>query len=92
MQQMRCCLLYITKPEAGVASQTLEELEARLGKSAGVQNLILQLAGDGDPTDDPTAPWPDDCPRIHIGRLEIIRPTIVEEIVDPMMLHDPTRL
>lgn len=96
---------YHWEPEADVAGQTLEELqkqspsylfeelEARLRKAPPVvQNLVLQLAGDGDPTDDPTAPWPDDRPRIRIGRLEIIRTTTVEEIGDPVMLHDPTRL
>jgi catalase len=95
---------YHWEPEAGVASQTLEELqkqspsylfeelEARLRKAPVVFNLVLQLAGDGDPTDDPTAQWPDDRPRVSIGRLEIVRTTTVEEIGDPVMLHDPTRL
>jgi catalase len=95
---------YHWEPEAGVAGQTLEELqkqppsylfeelEARLRKAPVVQNLVLQLAGDGDPTDDPTAPWPDNRPRVRIGRLEIIRTTTVKEIGDPVMLHDPTRL
>jgi catalase len=95
---------YHWEPEAGVAGQTLEELqkqppsylfeelEARLRKAPVVQNLVLQLAGDGDPTDDPNAPWPDDRPRVTIGRLEIIRTTTVEEIGDPVMMHDPTRL
>ena len=58
---------YHWEPEAGVAGQTLEELqkqqpsylfeelEARLRKAPVVQNLVLQLAADGDPTDDPTA-------------------------------------
>ena len=95
---------YHWEPEAGVAGQTLEELqkqppsylfeelEARLRKAPVVFNLVLQLAKDDDPTDDPTAPWPDDRPRVPIGRLELIRPTTVEEIGDPVMLHDPTRL
>jgi catalase len=95
---------YHWEPEAGVAGQTLEELqkqppsylfeelEARLRKAPVVFNLVLQLAKNDDPTDDPTAPWPDDRPRVPIGRLELIRPTTVEEIGDPVMLHDPTRL
>lgn len=95
---------YHWEPEAGVASQTLEELqkqspsylfeelEARLRKAPVIFNLILQLAGEGDPTDDPTAPWPDDLERVRIGQLEVRRPTTVEEIGDPVMLHDPTRL
>jgi len=95
---------YHWEPEAGVAGQPLEELqkqptsylfeelEARLRKAPVVFNLVLQLAKDGDPTNDPTALWPDDRPRVTIGRLEIIRTTTVEEIGDPVMLHDPTRL
>ena len=72
--------------------ELFEELEARLRKAPVVFNLVLQLAKDGDPTNDPTALWPDDRPRVTIGRLEIIRTTTVEEIGDPVMLHDPTRL
>jgi catalase len=95
---------YHWEPEAGVAGQPLEELqkqppsylfeelEARLRKGPVVFNLVLQLAKDGDAIDDPTALWPDDRPRVTIGRLEIIRTTTVEEIGDPVMLHDPTRL
>ncbi|MGC2599188.1 MAG: catalase [Nitrososphaeraceae archaeon] len=60
---------YHWDPEAGVAGQTLEELqkqppsylfeelEARLREAPVVFNLVLQLAGESDPTDDPTAPW-----------------------------------
>jgi catalase len=29
---------------------------------------------------------------VTIGRLEMTRPTTVEEIGDPVMMHDPTRL
>ena len=95
---------YHWEPETGEAGQTLEELqkqppsylfeelEARLRKAPVVFNLVLQLAEEGDPTDDPTAPWPEDRSRVAIGRLELVRPTTVEEIGDPVMLHDPTRL
>jgi catalase len=95
---------YHWQPEAGVSGQKLEELqnqppnylfeelEARLRKAPVVFDLVLQLAGDDDPTDDPSAPWPDDRPRVCIGRLEITRTTTIEEIGDPVMMHDPTRL
>jgi hypothetical protein len=49
-------------------SYLFEELEARLRKEPVVFNLVLQLAGDGDPTVDPNATWPDDRPRVRIGR------------------------
>jgi catalase len=95
---------YHWQPEAGIAGQALEELqkqppnylfeelEARLRKAPVCFDLVLQLAGNDDSTDDPSAPWPDDRQRVSIGRLEITRPTTVEEIGDPVMMHDPTRL
>src|ERR1700675_2570755 len=76
---------YHWEPEAGTAGQTLEELqkqppnylfdeyEARLRKGPVVFNLVLQLAGDGDPLHDPNAPWPDDRLRTRIGQLRFNR-------------------
>jgi catalase len=95
---------YHWEPRAGVAGQTIEELqkqppsylfeefEVRLQDAPVTFDLVLQMAGDGDPTDDPTAPWPDDRPRVIIGRVDITRSTTVEEIGDPVMMHDPTRV
>ncbi len=95
---------YHWEPEAGVAGQPLEELqkqppgylfeelEARLRQSPVRFNLVLQLAVGDDPVDDPSAPWPDDRPRIVVGRLELTRTTTVEEIGDAVMMHDPTRV
>ena len=95
---------YHWEAEAGVASQTIEELqanppnylfeelEARLRNGPVLFNLVLQLAGDGDPLDDPNATWPDDRPRVNIGQLSVRRTTTVEEIGDSVMMHDPTRL
>ncbi len=95
---------YHWEPEAGVATQTLEELHAkrpsylfeeleeRLARAPVGFRLVLELAGEGDPVDDPSAPWPDDRPRVTVGRLEITRPTTLEEIGDPVMMHDPTRV
>nr|WP_246745828.1 catalase family peroxidase [Ciceribacter sp. L1K22] len=95
---------YHWEPDAGVATQTLEELhkekpsylfeelEERLSQAPVGFKLVLELAGDGDPTDDPSAPWPEGRPRVTVGRLEITRPTTLEEIGDPVMMHDPTRV
>jgi catalase len=98
------CARYHWEPEAGVAGQTpeelqkqppshlFEELEARLRKGPVTFSLVLQLAQDGDPTNDPSAPWPADRRRVEIGRLKLTRPTTIEEIGDPIMMHDPTRV
>jgi catalase len=95
---------YHWEPVAGVAGQTMEdlqkqppshlfeELEARLREAPVAFNLVLQLAGEGDPTNDPSASWPSDRRRVKIGRLELTRTTTVEEIGDPVMMHDPTRV
>ncbi len=95
---------YHWEPEAGVATQTIEELrnksasylfdelEGRLLQGPVKFNLVLQMAGEGDPTDDPNAPWPEDRPRVTVGELAITRPTTTEEIGDPVMMHDPTRV
>ena len=95
---------YHWEPVAGVAGQTkeallshaptylYEELEERLRTGPVEFDLVLQLAGEGDPLDDPNAPWPVDRTRVAIGRLTVTRPTTVEEIGDAVMLHDPTRL
>lgn len=91
-------------PLAGEASQTPEELasrpdsffydelESRLAKAPVQFDLVLQLAGEGDSTVDPSSPWPDARPRVSVGCLEITRQTTLEEIGDPVMMHDPTRL
>ncbi|MGC2162155.1 MAG: catalase [Silvibacterium sp.] len=95
---------YHWMPVAGAASQSVEqlqalapnylfeELEERLRKAPVYFDLVLQLAADDDPTDDPSAAWPEDRIRVKLGSLEIHRPTSVEEIGDPVMLHDPTRV
>src|SRR5260370_3685113 len=94
---------YHWEPEAGVAGQATEELhkqppnylfeeyEARLREAPVVFNLVLQLAGGGDPTDDPNALWPENRHRVTIGQLAIALTTTVEEIGNTVKLHDPTR-
>ncbi|MGY2735085.1 catalase family peroxidase [Sphingomonas sp. UYP23] len=95
---------YHWEPEVGGPGQTLEELqrrppnylfeeyEERLRSAPVVFNLVLQFAGEGDPLDDPSAPWPDDRERLVVGKLTVSRPTSVEEIGDAVMMHDPTKV
>src|SRR5262245_25101977 len=93
---------YHWEPEAGVASQPVEELarqpndylyeefERRLLAGPVAFRLELELARDGDPVDDPSAIWPDGRERVAVGHLELIRPITEDEIGDPVMMHDPT--
>jgi catalase len=95
---------YHWEPEAGVAGQPVEELakqpqthlfdefETRLKKGPASFRLDLQLAKDGDPVHDPSALWPADRERVTVGRLVLTSPISLEEIGDPVMMHDPTRV
>ena len=67
-------------------------LEERLRSAAVGFDLVLQFATPGDPLDDPSAPWPSERERVTIGRLEVIARTSNDELGDPIMVHDPTRV
>ena len=91
-------------PEAGEASLSpedagkrspsflREELEARLRTGPAVFRLFLQIAAESDPTDDVTALWPADRPRVDLGRLEVtgISPTSAAD--ERRLIFDPTNL
>ncbi|MGL5115105.1 MAG: catalase family peroxidase [Beijerinckiaceae bacterium] len=95
---------YHWEPEAGVAGQSpaemaakphdflFGELERRLKQGTVDFRLDLQMAQDGDPLDDPSAFWPEERERITVGRLELSRPITLDEIGDPLMMHDPTKV
>ena len=95
---------YHWEPEAGVAGQPVEELlkkphdylfdefEARLQQNTVEFRLDLQFAQEGDPVHDPSLVWPEDRERVTVGRLELTGPITLQEIGDPIMMHDPTRV
>ena len=69
-----------------------EELESRLRTAPVVFRLMLQLAAEGDPTDDVTALWPADRTMVELGRLEVtgISPTSATD--ERRLVFDPTNL
>jgi len=83
---------FLTPEEGGKrgANFLREDLESRLRTGPVSFRLVLQLAADGDPTDDPTALWPAERPRVELGRLEITRisPTSAED--EKRLVFDPT--
>jgi catalase len=85
---------YLSPDDASKRSATFlrEELENRLRNGPVVFRLLLQLAGQNDPTDDVTALWPADRPQVELGRLEISRisPTSVED--ERRIVFDPTNV
>jgi catalase len=95
---------YHWEPEAGVATQPLEDLakqpneylydefDKRLHLNPVAFRLELELAQEGDPVDDPSALWPPGRERVVVGRLEITRPIHREELGELPMMHDPTQV
>ncbi len=85
---------YLSPDDASTRSANFlrEELENRLRNGPVVFRLLLQLAGEGDPTDDVTAVWPADRPLVELGRLEVTRisPTGVAD--ERRLVFDPTNL
>jgi catalase len=91
-------------PAAGEASITDEEgtarspdylrdeLEQRLSAGPAVFRVDVSLAGDGDPLDDPTAQWPDDRERVHLGDLSITALAFDREQDGDILVFDPTRV
>lgn len=83
---------FLTPEEGGKRSPSFlrDELEGRLRGGPATFTLALQLAADRDPTDDPTALWPADRPRVQLGRLDVTRisPTSAED--EKRLVFDPT--
>ncbi len=74
------------------ASYLREELESRFRAGPAVFHLDLELAGDGDPLDDPTAQWPADRERVRIGELSVTGLAFDRERDGDVLVFDPTRV
>ena len=85
---------YLSPDDASKRSANFlrEELESRLQKSPVVLRLLLQLAREGDPTDDIDALWAADRGLVELGRLEVtaISPTSAAD--ERRLVFDPTNL
>jgi catalase len=85
---------YVAPDEASKRSANFlrEELESRLKERPVVFRLVLQVAGEGDRTDDVTALWPADRPVVELGQMEIkaISPTSASD--ERRMVWDPTNV
>src|SRR5260370_33264167 len=69
-----------------------EELEGRLSNGPVAFRLLLQLAGESDPTDDATALWPADRPLVEPGRLEVTRISPTSAADEDRLVFDPTNV
>jgi catalase len=92
---------YRWEPEDGVKSISPEEAKERgptylkdeiLERDSAAFTLMVQLAEEGDPTDDPTAAWPEERETVPVGRLEVTGPETEREQGDDVLVFDPTRV
>jgi catalase len=69
-----------------------DELRQRLEDGLVTFELRVQLAGEGDPLDDPTASWPEDRDVVLLGRLEVTGLAYDREGEGDVLVFDPTRV
>jgi catalase len=67
-------------------------MRERLGGGTAGFTLQLQLAEPGDPTDDPTAQWPDERKTVNAGHLELTEAIESPEHDGHIDVFDPTRI
>ena len=83
---------YLSPDDAGKRNPNFlrDELDSRLRQGPVTFRLVLQLAGEKDPTDDPAALWPADRSRVELGRLLVtsISPTSAAD--ERRLVFDPT--
>ena len=85
---------YLSPDDASTRSTNFlrEELEGRLRNGPVAFRLLLQLAGESDPTDDATALWPADRPLVELGRLEVTRISPTSAADERRLVFDPTNV
>lgn len=74
------------------ANYLVDELTERLTKGPVEFRIVVQLAAEGDPVDDPTAVWPDDRPTVELGLLSITRRVAESDAAQRKLFYDPLHL
>jgi catalase len=85
---------YLNPDDARTRSSNFlrEELEGRLRNGPVAFSLLLQLAGESDPFDDPTALWPGDRPLVELGRMEVTRISSTSATDERRLVFDPANV
>jgi catalase len=95
---------YRIEPEAGVENVPEEEIDAldadylqadireRLDRGPVRWRLLARLAEEGDATDDPTVPWPEERESVELGTIELTGLDTSREKDGDVLVFDPTRV
>lgn len=82
----------VAEAEARGAHYLRDDLVARLEQEPARFTLSAQLAGEDDPVDDPTQPFPDEREWVELGTLEITGLAFDREQDGDVLVFDPTRV
>jgi catalase len=69
-----------------------KDIQERIARGPVRFTLELQIAEPGDPTDDPSRPWPKDRQRVQAGTFEITGAETEREKNGDILVFDPTRV
>lgn len=92
---------YRFEPEAGERTLPGAQAKARgpdylrndiLSREETAFRLVVVIAAEGDPTDDPTVAWPEQRERVEVGRLVLDGPDTERERDGDVLVFDPTRV
>jgi catalase len=92
---------YRFEPEEGERSLSEEQARERgrdylqeeiLARASSAFRMVVVLADEGDPIDDPTVAWPEERLRVVVGRLELTGPETEREQGDDILVFDPARV
>jgi catalase len=92
---------YLWEPEAGEQTLSAEEAKERgrdylqeeiLARGESAFRLLVVIADESDPVDDPTVAFPDERERVEVGRLVLDGPELEREQGDDVLVFDPVRV
>ena len=92
---------YRFEPEAGESRLDAEEAKSRgreylqediVTRAGAAFRMLVVIAEEGDPIDDPTAEWPAERERVEVGRLELTGPETGREKDGDVLVFDPVRV
>jgi catalase len=92
---------YRWEPEAGEETLSAEDAKERgrdylqeeiVARGESAFRLLVVIADESDPVDDPTVPFPDERERVEVGRLVLTGPDTEREQGDDVLVFDPTRV
>jgi catalase len=79
--------------DAGAAAKTpdflFDELKERVAKGPVKYRIVVQLARDGDTTDDATVRWPEDRPQLTLGEISLTAIAPDNPTEQQRMIFDP---